>query len=157
MELHSSLFISFLEKLTGISGLIPDPYFAEGSYAMSKSDGYLDIHADFSHNDKLGLERRLNILIYLNNEWKNEYEGALNLYDENLCLVKKIYPIANRIAIFTTSENSFHGFPEAIKCPKSMVRKSINLYFYTAPRKEREMRKIFFPADPTFAPIVTKD
>ena len=157
MELHSSLFLNFLEKLTGIYGLIPDPYFAEGSYAMSKSGGILDIHADFSHHDKLNLERRLNILIYLNDDWRNEYEGALNLYDSNLTLVEKIYPVGNRIAIFTTSEDSFHGFPEKIKCPENVVRKSINLYYYTVPRNERERRKILFPADPNFTPTVTKD
>ena len=156
MELHSGLFIAFLEKLTGISGLLPDPYFAEGSYAMSKRDGYLDIHADFSHHDKLGLERRVNIIIYLNNDWKNEYEGSLNFYDENLSVVKKIYPIGNRIAIFTTSDKSFHGFPEPIKCPENMVRKGINLYYYTAPTKERELKKVLFPSDPSFTFEVTK-
>ena len=157
MELHCSLFLNFLEKLTGINGLIPDPYFAEGSYAMSKSGGILDIHADFSHHDKLKLERRLNILIYLNDDWKKEYGGALNLYDANLNSVKKIYPLANRIAIFTTSENSFHGFPEAIKCPENIVRKSINLYYYSLPRNERQRKKILFPTDPSFTPTVTKD
>ena len=157
MELHSSLFLNFLEKLTGISGLIPDPYFAEGSYAMSKSGGILNIHADFSHHDELNLERRLNILIYLNDDWKNEYEGALNFYDQNLVLVKKLYPIGNRIAIFTTSEHSFHGFPETITCPEDMVRKSINLYYYTLPRDERERKKILFPTDPNFTQTVTKD
>ena len=157
MELHSSLFLNFLEKLTGINGLLPYPYFAEGSYAMSKSGGYLDIHADFSHHDKINLERRLNILFYLNDNWKDEYEGALNLYDTNFKLVKKIYPLGNRIAIFTTSDSSFHGFPETIKCPKDMVRKSINLYYYTLPRNERERKKILFPSDPNFTPTVTKD
>ena len=100
---------------------------------------------------------RLNILIYLNDGWKNEYEGALNLYDRNLTLVEKIYPVGNRIAIFTTSEDSFHGFPENIKCPKNVIRKSINLYYYTAPRNERARRKILFPNDPNFTPTVTKD
>jgi len=157
MELHSSLFLNFLEKLTGINGLIPDPYFAEGSYAMSQRDGFLDIHADFSHHDKLNLERRLNILIYLNDDWKDEYEGALNLYDINLNIIKKIYPIGNRVAIFTTSENSFHGFPEVIKCPKNIVRKSINLYYYTLPQAHRARKKILFPNDPDFAIEVTKD
>lgn len=157
MELNSGLFITFLEKLTGIQGLIPDPYFAEGGYVMSRSGSFLDIHADFSHHDKLRLERRLNVLIYLNNEWKNEYEGALNLYDKKLNLMKRIYPIANRVAIFSTSDNSFHGFPEAIKCPKNMTRKSINLYYYTSPTEERGMRKILFPSDPTFSHTPTKD
>jgi Rps23 Pro-64 3,4-dihydroxylase Tpa1-like proline 4-hydroxylase len=157
MELNSSLFINFLEKITGIIGLIPDPYFSEGSYAMSKKDGMLDIHADFSHHDKIGLERRVNILYYLNNDWKEEYEGALNLYDENLIIKKKIYPIGNRITIFTTSEISFHGFPERIKCPENMYRKSINLYYYTIPRKEREVRRILFPTDLKFIPNITNN
>ena len=157
MELHSSLFILFLEKLTGITGLIPDPYFAEGSYAMSKSNGFLDIHADFSHHNKLGLERRLNVLIYLNDEWDEDYEGALSFYNKELKPVKKIFPIANRIAIFTTSGDSFHGFPEPIKCPENVVRKSINLYFYTVPRSERDVRTILFPKDPSFILEETKD
>jgi hypothetical protein len=157
MELHSSLFLIFLEKLTGINGLLPDPYFAEGGYAMSKSGGILDIHADFSHHDKLHLERRVNILIYLNDNWKDEYGGALSLYDKNLKLEKKVYPLGNRIVIFTTSDSSFHGFPETIRCPKDIVRKSINLYYYTLPRNERERKKILFPSDPNFTPTVTKD
>lgn len=157
MELNSSLFLHFLELLTGINGLIPDPYFAEGAFAMSKKGGILDIHADFSHHDKLNLERRINILIYLNDDWKEEYLGALNLYDAKLNIVKRIYPFGNRIAIFTTSENSYHGFPNKIDCPDNMVRKSIALYYYTLPRAERERKKILFPNDPNFIHTVTKD
>ena len=157
MELNSSLFLNYLEILTGINGLIPDPYFAEGAFAMSKKGGILDIHADFSHHDKLNLERRINILIYLNDNWKDEYLGALNLYDVKLNIIKKIYPIGNRIAIFTTSENSFHGFPDKISCPDNMVRKSINLYYYSLPRAERKRKKILFPNEPDFTHNVTND
>ena len=112
MEFNSSLFITFLEKITGIEGLIPDPYFAEGSFTMSTNGGYLDIHADFSHHDKLKLERRVNVLIYINENWKENFGGGLNLYDEDLNKKKTIFPYGNSIAIFTTSDKSFHGFPE---------------------------------------------
>ena len=156
MEFNSSLFITFLEKITGIEGLIPDPYFAEGSFTMSTNGGYLDIHADFSHHDKLKLERRVNVLIYLNENWKENFGGGLNLYDEDLNKKKTIFPYGNSIAIFTTSDKSFHGFPEKIKCPKHIQRKSINLYYYTVPTKVREVRKILFPEDPSFSHQPTK-
>jgi len=157
MELHSSMFLHFLEILTGISGLLPDPYFAEGSFAMSESGGYLDIHADFSHHDRTGLERRVNILFYLNDEWQEAYGGALTLYDADLKPMQRFFPHGNRLAVFTTSPSSFHGFPEPITCPVGMYRKSLNLYYYTLPRRERETKKILFPSDPSFAPTVTRD
>jgi Rps23 Pro-64 3,4-dihydroxylase Tpa1-like proline 4-hydroxylase len=157
MELNSSLFLRFLEKLTGLYGLVPDPYFAEASYAMSHRGGTLDIHADFSHHDHLRLERRINVLIYLNEVWEEAWNGSLNLYDDQLQLISKMFPLGNRIAIFTTSANSFHGFPEPINCPENVKRKSINMYYYTLPRMERDVKKILFPAEPTFQPLVTKE
>jgi Rps23 Pro-64 3,4-dihydroxylase Tpa1-like proline 4-hydroxylase len=157
MEFNSGLFIQFVERLTGISGLIPDPYFAEGSFAMSRRGGILDIHADFSHHDKLGLERRVNLLIYLNDDWHESYNGSLNFYDQDLNCIKKIYPLGNRVAIFSTSDISFHGFPEPITCPENVVRRSINMYYYTAPREDRQKKKILFPSDPSFTPVVTSD
>ena len=71
VELNSSPVIHFLERLSGIEGFMPDPFSAEGGYAMSRNIGTLNIHADFSHLDKTGLERRWNILIYLNDDWKD--------------------------------------------------------------------------------------
>jgi Rps23 Pro-64 3,4-dihydroxylase Tpa1-like proline 4-hydroxylase len=157
MELNSSLFISFIEKLSGIEGLIPDPYFAEGGYNITGTGGVLGIHADFSHHDKIGLERRINLILYINNEWEESYGGALSLYDENVNFVKEIFPFGNRMVVFTTSPTSFHGFPEPLKTPKNVYRQSINLYYYTIPRKDREVKKILFPSDPEFVHIPTKE
>ena len=156
-ELNSSLFLNFLEKLSGIEGLIPDPYFAEASFACALNGGKLDIHADFSHHDKLKLERRLNVLIYLNDNWKKEYKGSLNLYDKKLNLKKKIFPIGNRLLVFTTSNTSFHGYPETIKAKNNIYRKSINMYYYTIPRKIRVKKRVLFPSDPNFKHVPTKD
>jgi len=157
MELNSSLFLTFLEKLTGIDGLLPDPYFAEASFACAKNKGRLEIHADFSHHDKLNLERRVNLLIYLNVGWKKSYNGSLNLYDEKLKLVKKIFPFGNRILVFTTSKKSYHGYPDTINCKSNIFRKSINMYYYTVARKSREKKRAFFPTDPNFTWSPTVD
>ena len=157
MELNSSLFLSFLERLTGIQGLLPDPYFAEASFACAKDGGYLNMHADFSHQDKTKLERRVNVLIYLNNDWKKSYNGNLNLYNKNRKLIKKIYPIANRFLAFTTSDHSYHGYPDRIKCGLNKFRKSINMYYYSMPRIKRKKNRVIFPGDPNFKFTPTKD
>jgi hypothetical protein len=155
-ELNSGLFLTFLEKLTGISGLIPDPYFSEGGFHRTASGGSLGIHADFSHSDKLGLERRLNLIFYLNDYWKDSYGGSLGLYNKKLKKIVEIAPLGNRMAIFTTSDHSFHGHPEPLTCPKMIYRKSIALYYYTLPRISREKSRILFPIDPKFTITATK-
>ena len=157
MELNSSLFIRFIEKLSGIEGLIPDPYFAEGGYNIAGTGGVLGVPADFSHHDKIGLERRVNMLFYVNNEWDESYGGALSLYDKNVNFVKEIFPFGNRVVFFTTSPTSFHGFPKPLKTPKHIYRQSINLYYYTIPRKDREAKRILFPEDPEYVHIPTKE
>jgi hypothetical protein len=59
--LNSKAFLGFLEELTGIAGLIPDPYFIGGDVHVTQNGGHLDSHADFNHHGKLNLERRLNV------------------------------------------------------------------------------------------------
>ena len=130
-----------MEHISGITGLLPDPYLAEGGYHISSSGGFLDIHADFSHHDYLGLERRLNLLFYFNENWQESFGGALGLYDADLKLKQQILPIANRVAIFTTSDESFHGFPEPMELPEDINRVSLALYYYSVPTSEKKRAK----------------
>jgi len=108
LEFNSGLFIRFLTELTGISTLIGDPYLAEAGFHCTGDGGYLDIHADFSHHDILQLERRINLILFLNDDWYESYNGNLSLYDRNLVCVQEMAPIANRCVIFATSDHSFH-------------------------------------------------
>lgn len=68
--LNSRPFLAFLEELTGIKGLIPDPYFIGGGLHEVGNGGHLSIHADFNYHKPLNLERRLNVLVYLNRDWQ---------------------------------------------------------------------------------------
>ena len=77
--LNSRPFIQFLEKMSGINGLIPDPYYLGGGIHRTNTTGFLDIHADFNHHSIMNLERRLNLLIYLNPNWKEEYGGSFEV------------------------------------------------------------------------------
>lgn len=91
------------------------------------------MHADFNYHKKLNLERRINILIYLNKDWKAEYGGQLELWDNDMknCIVSTV-PEFNRCVIFNTTSESMHGNPQPVNHPESMPRRSIALYYYTA-------------------------
>jgi len=146
MELSTPDFLMFLEEITGIEGLVPDPYFRGGGVHQSKRGGKLDMHVDFNTHPKIKLERRLNTIIYLNKNWQENWHGDLQLWEGHMengkhRLVKmhqKIYPIFNRLVIFSTSEKSYHGHPEPLECPEDVTRNSLALYFYTKDRPESD-------------------
>jgi Rps23 Pro-64 3,4-dihydroxylase Tpa1-like proline 4-hydroxylase len=129
----------FLEALTGIDGLIPDPYFGGGGLHQIEPGGFLKIHADFNVHPKLHLDRRLNMLIYLNKDWREEYGGHLELWDAELRACRqRILPAFNRTVVFSTSDHSYHGHPHPLTSPPGVTRKSVSLYYYTAGRPESE-------------------
>ncbi|MFM7844684.1 MAG: 2OG-Fe(II) oxygenase [Planctomycetota bacterium] len=95
--LNSEPFLRFLEGLTGINNLLPDPHFEGGGHHEILPGGFLKIHADFGKNTRTGLDRRLNALVYLNKDWKEEYGGHFELWDvEMKGCVKKVLPLFNR-------------------------------------------------------------
>ncbi|SAL73389.1 hypothetical protein AWB69_08999 [Caballeronia udeis] len=130
---NSRPFLKVVENLTGVKGLIPDPYFFGGGLHEINQGGHLSMHADFNHHKPLNIERRINLLIYLNKDWKDEYGGQLELWDA--AMTKKyhsIVPIFNRCVIFNTTSNSMHGNPHPVSHPDKVSRKSVALYYYTA-------------------------
>ncbi len=139
-QLNSSTFIDFLEEMTGIEGLIPDPHFMGGGLHQIEPGGYLNIHADFNYHTRLKLDRRLNLLIYLNKNWQEEYNGHLELWDRDMTrCVKKIAPLFNRCVVFSTTDFSYHGHPEILRCPPGTTRKSLALYYYSNGRPADEV------------------
>lgn len=139
--MNSEPILEFLQELTGIKEkLMPDPYFIGGGQHELKPGGFLKIHADFNKHKPTNLDRRINVLIYLNKGWKDEYGGHFELWDKNMenC-VKKILPAFNTMAIFSTTDFSYHGNPGIIKCPEGQSRKSLALYYYTNGRPAEEV------------------
>jgi Rps23 Pro-64 3,4-dihydroxylase Tpa1-like proline 4-hydroxylase len=130
---NSKPFIHVLENITGIKGLIPDPYFLGAGFHNIAEGGHLSVHADFNHHKPMDLERRINVLIYLNKDWSNDYGGQLELWDESMKNKEQsIVPIFNRCVIFNTTSNSYHGNPNPVQHPMHISRKSIALYYYTS-------------------------
>ena len=130
---NSRPFIKLMENITGIKGLIPDPYFLGAGIHEIKQGGHLSVHADFNHHKMMNLERRINVLIYLNKDWKAEYGGTLELWDREMTTREQdIVPLFNRCVIFNTTSDSQHGNPAPIAHPQVITRKSIALYYYTS-------------------------
>jgi Rps23 Pro-64 3,4-dihydroxylase Tpa1-like proline 4-hydroxylase len=135
MELNSNALLGFMEEMTGITGLIPDPYYLGGGLHETKAGGRLGIHADFNVHKMMKLERRLNLLIYLNDDWPESYGGNLELWDQKMRRRQvSISPVIGRAVLFNTSLDSFHGQPEPVTCPPDRARRSIATYYYTVPR-----------------------
>jgi len=138
--LNSQPFLEFLSALTGIKGLIPDPYFSGGGLHEIRRGGFLKIHADFNKHPDLHLDRRINLLIYLNENWEESYGGHLELWDKGMKQCeKKILPIFNRMVIFNTTDLSYHGHPDVLTCPEDRSRRSLALYYYTNGRPRGEV------------------
>lgn len=141
-SLNSRPFIKIVENITGIKGLVPDPYFLGGGFHETRQGGHLDMHADFNHHKPMNLERRVNVLIYLNKDWKVEYGGALELWKTDMSeQVQEIAPIANRCVMFTTTGKSMHGHPQPVNHPNGESRRSIALYYYTPTWDEAKASK----------------
>ena len=138
--LNGQEMLKFLEKLTGIQGLIPDPDLAGGGLHELRDGGFLRIHADFNFQRRLKLDRRINLLLYLNKDWEESWGGNLELWDEDTTkCIKRYTPEFNRCVVFNTTDRSFHGNPEPVKAPDGRTRKSIAMYYYTVGRPDDEV------------------
>jgi Rps23 Pro-64 3,4-dihydroxylase Tpa1-like proline 4-hydroxylase len=128
-ELNSSEFLEDLEKLTGIPGLYRDPYLAGGGLHYIPVGGFLEMHVDFNWHPQLQKVRRINMLIYLNEDWVEEDKGEIELWESDMSKAgAKVSPIFNRTVIFNTTDQSWHGHPD----PAKSKRKSIAFYYYTS-------------------------
>lgn len=128
----NSQLILWLRALTGIDDLSGDPSLHGGGLHEVSSGGSLGMHVDFNRNGDL--YRRVNAILYLNHNWRDEWGGALELWDRPQDPARKLVipPKFNRLVIFEASEHSWHGHPKPLACPEWASRKSVAFYFYSA-------------------------
>jgi hypothetical protein len=133
-EMNAEPMVRFIEALTGIRSLIADPYYSGAGLHEIKRGGHLGVHADFNIHKGMNAIRRVNLLIYLNDDWAPEFGGDLELWSKDMSEVRhKVAPRLGRAVIFNTDLDSFHGHPDPLTCPPERSRRSIALYYYTAP------------------------
>ena len=131
--LNSDDFVAFVSELTGIEGMFADPTLEGGGLHQSMRGGYLNVHADFTvHPLHQNWRRRVNILVYFNEDWDPSWGGDLELWSRDMKTCgKKVAPIANRSVIFTTEADTFHGHPEPMTLPEGRARRSLALYYFS--------------------------
>jgi Rps23 Pro-64 3,4-dihydroxylase Tpa1-like proline 4-hydroxylase len=142
-ELNSKEFLNWLQDISEIEAeLLPDESLAGGGLHQSINGAFLNVHVDYNIHSVTKFHRRINVLVYMNKDWQDEYEGHLELWDLSngkKDLLAKYAPAFNRCIIFETNEISFHGHPRPLKTPPNINRKSIATYYYTKTRPEHEI------------------
>jgi Rps23 Pro-64 3,4-dihydroxylase Tpa1-like proline 4-hydroxylase len=127
-------FMRFLRDLTGISDLVPDWGLEGGGFHVTYPGGLLGIHHDFNYKDDMApvrMYRKVNILVYLNEEWQKNWKGALELWKSDLTDdFKTLQPKYGRAIIFNI-EDAPHGHPHPLECPNEETRRSLAFYYYS--------------------------
>jgi Rps23 Pro-64 3,4-dihydroxylase Tpa1-like proline 4-hydroxylase len=143
-EMNSQEFLNWLQEVSEIEDkLLGDDDLFGGGLHQSIHGAFLNVHVDYNIHPETKFHRRLNVIVYMNKDWKDAYEGHLELWDltsqDEQVLLGKYAPTFNRCVIFETNEISFHGHPKALNTPKNVNRKSIATYYYTKTRPAHEI------------------
>lgn len=142
---QSQSFRELIGEITGIADLQYDPHYFGGGTHENRHGQDLDPHVDFNFHPITRQHRRLNLIVYLNTEWQDEWGGSLQLhkdpyFDPSQDEIVTLTPLMNRCVIFETTESSWHGFAR-IELPQDkqqLSRKSFALYYYTDTRPAEE-------------------
>ena len=153
--LNSQSFINKISKLTGIKKLYPDFGLHGGGWHIHPPEGKLNVHLDYDTHPKLGLQRKLNLLIYLNSSYNRAWGGELGLWMHNAetnspqSLAHSLAPIFNRAVLFDTTQNSWHGLEIPNKFPRGQTRRSLALYYLVENKNadNTRQRALFVPSE----------
>jgi len=139
-QFYSATFLRFLEKLTGIEYILPEPTYNGCGLHSTGPGGRLLVHTDTNrHPNENKMHQIMNLILFVNPDWQEEYGGHLEFWnhDGTVC-EKKILPILNRLVIFETGTDTFHGHPRPLTCPPDRRRNSLALYYYILERPHTE-------------------
>jgi Rps23 Pro-64 3,4-dihydroxylase Tpa1-like proline 4-hydroxylase len=131
LNFNSHEFLTWLENLTGLKKLIPDPHFIGAGLMRCYQGDSLKLHTDFNWNEQLHLNRCLNMILYVSKEWDPEWGGVLEFwnFDKTECL-HRIEPKTNRLLIWNYNERLIHGHPTPIACPDQVSRDGLRMFYF---------------------------
>lgn len=144
-HLNSPEVVEVLSDLVGIQ-LYPDHGLHGGGWHIHGNGGKLNPHLDYSIHPKLGLQRKLNLIIYLSSDWVADWGGHLGFWSNDLeknapdQLVQETAVMFNRAVLFDTTCDSWHGITREVNAPNSQTRNSIAIYYLAEPTKDAPSR-----------------
>jgi Rps23 Pro-64 3,4-dihydroxylase Tpa1-like proline 4-hydroxylase len=151
--LNSTAFVSLIAELTGCQNLYSDPGLHGGGWHAHPPGGKLNVHKDYSLHPKTGLQRKFNLLVYLNPDYETGWGGELGLWSNGPdnqpdSLARVIEPKFNQAVIFDTTQDSWHGLEIPNRFPSGQDRKSLALYYLTDPPQfvDQRQRALFAPS-----------
>ena len=126
-------FLAWVSALSGFDDLVADWSMDGGGLHQCLTGGFLNVHADFTAHHRVHTwRRRVNLLLYLNEEWRPEWNGELELWSADMARCDAtVMPLGNRVLLFTTEVDAFHGHPTPLECPDGVARQSMALYFFS--------------------------
>lgn len=149
--LNGGRFLNLVSQLTGINGLVSDPYYDGGGINITENKGMLAVHIDGTTQHRMNLSRRINAILFINEKWDSSWNGlheqwefinkSLSAFDKNQewrC-IRKIMPKNNRLMIFTTNDHSWHGHAGSLNAPENIQRRSLITYYYTNGRPKSDL------------------
>jgi hypothetical protein len=146
-ELRSPAFLSWLETVTGIGGLQIGPPGDEAILLQAQSGDHHDIHADENWNARTGLYQRVNLLIYLTEDWNTAWDGALELWNAKMSACEqRVEPLFNRCLLMEVHDRAFHGYSR-LQLPAGVTRKTIACWYYAttpAPLQSTHPHRVLF-------------
>jgi hypothetical protein len=138
---HDKIIEKF-KSLFNIPNLEFDPYCHGGGLHIHPRYGRLNMHLDYEKHPITNKQRRLNVILYLNDDWNKEWNGDTQLWNKDMteCVVKS-YPKANTAIIFVTTEYSWHGLPKIITCPDNVYRRTLAYYYVSDLENKHDLKK----------------
>ncbi len=126
-------FLAWVSALSGFDDLVADWSMDGGGLHQCLTGGFLNVHADFTAHHRVdNWRRRVNLLLYLNEEWRSEWNGELELWSSDMSRCDAtVMPLGNRVLLFTTEVDAFHGHPTPLECPDGIARQSMALYYFS--------------------------
>lgn len=142
-SLLAEWMVGRIEGVTGVDGLAADPTWHGGGYHVTEAGGHLGPHIDYALNPKTGMERRVNLILFLSPEWRKEWGGALCLWNDDATEIQaRIYPAFNRAVLWCPGDTTFHSVePVAADAPP---RVSLACYYVTPPRPGTNRKRALF-------------
>ena len=129
-ELRSDKMNSFLSFITGVNTFV-DPKNHGGGLHQGRKNSFLDMHLDYNyHPINNNWWREVNLLLYMNKDWKQEYGGHLELKDLRTGEEKKCDVDFNTLIIQQCHDYTLHGY-QPTKFPKGNFRTSIATYAFS--------------------------